>query len=218
VALPLAAFVVLGAVAAGLGSLLPNSGVAHVDQPVLTSLAGDRSSGWTAFFRDVTTAGSPGFVLTYVFVVAVALLVLRRAAAAALLAVATVGADVTESLVKLVVRRARPPLPERVAHVSAHGFSFPSGHATIAAAGLGALAVVAARLCTGALRAALVALLVLGAVTVGVSRLYLGVHWPTDVISGWLLGAAAVAIGRWALRPVSGTAAAHQEETDLEFR
>ena len=190
----LGAFVALGAVAAGLGALLPGTGVPDVDQPVLTSLAGDRSPGWTAFFRGVTTAGSPGFVLAYVLVVAIALLVLRRVAAAALLAVATVGADATESLVKLVVRRARPPAPDRVAHVSAHGFSFPSGHATIAAAGLGALAVVVARTCTGALRVVLVAVLVLAAAAVGLSRLYLGVHWPTDVFAGWLFGAASVVI------------------------
>jgi len=91
-------------------------------------------------------------------------------------------------VVKNVVGRHRPPTSLRVVNVSARGLSFPSGHATVAAAGLGALAVLAAARATrSVIRTAALVAGVGAAVLVGLSRLYLGVHWPTDVLAGWVL-------------------------------
>ncbi len=78
----------------------------------------------------------------------------------------------------------------RVTEVGAHGFSFPSGHATLAAAGYGALAVVVVRQYPRRLvRVAVWTAAVAAAAAVGFARLYLGVHWMTDVLAGWLLAA-----------------------------
>jgi undecaprenyl-diphosphatase len=189
---------VLG-VACGVGAWLPGRGAPHLDPPVLTFFAERRSGAWTAFFRAVTTVGAPGYVLLLVLLVAVLLLALRDIAGAALLAAAPLAADAVETLAKMVTDRPRPPIAERVAHVSAHGFSFPSGHATIAAAGYGALAVVLARRLHRAAAAAVVVVLGAAAGLVGVSRLYLGVHWLTDVLAGWLIGAATLAVAAYAL-------------------
>lgn len=80
-------------------------------------------------------------------------------------------------------------MSDRVPNVSANGLDFPSGHSTQAAAAYTAIAVLLAqRVGTRAHRALVYSAAVLCAALVGVSRLYLGVHWFTDVSASWLLG------------------------------
>jgi undecaprenyl-diphosphatase len=91
------------------------------------------------------------------------------------------------------VDRARPPVADWWA--AAGGPAFPSGHTTAAAvvAGLGAWAL-AQRVTSRRARSAVWAGAVAYAMLVGWSRYWLGVHWPSDVLGGWLLGAAWVAL------------------------
>lgn len=120
------------------------------------------------------------------------LALLRRWAAAAILAAGVGGISVVNALLKVFFHR---PPPEVVPHLAVvSNASFPSGHATIAAATYLTIGALLAQTVKGRpariyINAVMVALTVL----VGVSRIYLGVHWPTDVIAGWALGAA------WAL-------------------
>lgn len=112
------------------------------------------------------------------------------------LAVWVAAASVLSSLlqqgIKAAVDRERPQWPDPVD--SAHYAAFPSGHAMTATVSCGLLLWLLHRHGAGprmwrtALAAAWVS--VLG---VGITRLYLGVHWPSDVLGGWLLGAALVA-------------------------
>ncbi|MFJ8621874.1 phosphatase PAP2 family protein [Kitasatospora sp. NPDC093550] len=102
--------------------------------------------------------------------------------------------------------RPRPPGVHRA--VSASGFSFPSGHTFTSAVCAGLLALAVARARPGRARWA-VACAAVFAAAIGVSRVYLGVHWPLDVLGGWLLAAAWLAGGalllhrtlRWAAVP-----------------
>ncbi|WP_395298193.1 phosphatase PAP2 family protein [Kitasatospora hibisci] len=96
--------------------------------------------------------------------------------------------------------RPRPPRLDWA--TTAGGFSFPSGHAFTSAVSAGLLAMAVARARPTAARAA-AAGAALFAVAIGLSRVYLGVHWPLDVLGSWLLAAGWLAIGGAALRPAS---------------
>ncbi|MYT68901.1 MULTISPECIES: phosphatase PAP2 family protein [unclassified Streptomyces] len=97
---------------------------------------------------------------------------------------------------KLLVERARPSLSDPVAH--APGYSFPSGHAMTAATSCAILLLIALSLVPRRGRPVCWALAVVSVVGVGFTRVALGVHWFSDVVGGWLLGAAVVTLTTWA--------------------
>jgi undecaprenyl-diphosphatase len=127
-----------------------------------------------------------GAVLAVIVTAAVIVLVrCGRRADAVFLVVAVGGAAVIENVAKLIVRRPRPELWEPV--WSAHGYSFPSGHATTSMALAAAATALAwdTRWRWWAFAGGAVFTL-----SVGASRVYLGVHHPSDVIAGWCAGLA----------------------------
>jgi undecaprenyl-diphosphatase len=121
-------------------------------------------------------------------------LVTRRYRLTLVVAVILVGASLFTEAMKGAVARPRPPWEHLVA---AGGFSFPSGHSLNSSAVYGLLALVAwraGRLPAPVRRLAAVAGLGLP-LAVGLSRIALGVHYPSDALGGWLGGAALVALG-----------------------
>lgn len=134
--------------------------------------------------RVITALGYYWFVLPLLAVVVA--LFFRRAwrLSAVLLLVSTAGSIVLTTVLKAVFKRARPELFDSGYHASF--YSFPSGHATVAVGFYGMLTVILAYRLRGLARWAVAfcgALLVL---LIGFSRLYLGVHYPTDVLAGYL--------------------------------
>ncbi len=112
----------------------------------------------------------------------------RRRAEAAWLTASIVGASVANALIKLIVDRPRPTVVDHLANVS--NASFPSGHAMISTAILLTVGVMLAETQkTAVARTYLMAGAGVLSVLIGVSRIYLGVHWPTDVLAGWCFGA-----------------------------
>lgn len=136
-------------------------------------------------FEVVTYAGNPA-VLGIVALVAAGVLVRRsRTTEAALLMVAFGGAVGINALLKLIFHRSRPEL----AFVHLDTYSFPSGHAAVATATFATAAFLACRHYRARrTRALLVLAAVLGVVVVGFSRLYLGVHYLSDVLAGISFG------------------------------
>lgn len=139
--------------------------------------------------RDLTALGGVA-VLCLVTAGVSGFLVLRRHfRALVLMLVATLGGMGLGLWVKTLIDR---PRPELVPHLSyAVTASFPSGHSMLSAIVYVTLAALAARLVTRAImRVYLVGCALLATFLVGVSRVYLGVHYPTDVLAGWTLGLA----------------------------
>ena len=142
--------------------------------------------------RDVTSLGGNA-ILTAFTVAVVGFLALVEMRAAAVLVVLSVGGGTAlSSLLKLGFARPRPDLVPHAVEV--YSASFPSGHAMLSAVTyltLGALIIrVQPR---WRVKVYIFSLAVATTVLIGVSRVYLGVHWPTDVLAGWCVGAA------WAL-------------------
>jgi membrane-associated phospholipid phosphatase len=116
----------------------------------------------------------------------------RRLPRLALFVVTTgIGSSLLNTMVKTAVNRVRPALPDPVAH--APGLSFPSGHAQAAIVGYTLLLLIFLPTLNGAWRRTVVTFAVCMVLAIGFSRVALGVHYVSDVVAGFVLGAAWVA-------------------------
>ncbi|MFE0189201.1 phosphatase PAP2 family protein [Streptomyces sp. NPDC058989] len=115
----------------------------------------------------------------------------RIRAVAYAVVVLAVGQAIRFGLMQLLTRP-RPPVTDWAQ--AASGYAFPSGHATTAALAAGILAWGIARRARPAVARTWCAVLAVWAAAVGLTRLYLGVHWPVDVLAGWFLAAALLAL------------------------
>ena len=162
------------------------------DRSVWEWSVANRTDAWTRTMKIVTTLGDT-VTLTLVAVLAtIALLVLRQARSAVLVGAGSLIAYGLMVGLKHLIGRERPPAKARLLDIDT--FSMPSGHAMMATIVYGLIAV-AAYHSSSWVRAHRLVLLVAPAlaVSIGWSRVYLGVHWMTDVVTGWLLGVVFVA-------------------------
>jgi undecaprenyl-diphosphatase len=193
----IAAFAVVAALILVFGLLAEEvleGDTAGFDRAIFTLLRGSDAlapSGprWlTEFTRDVTALGSMGIVSFVAFATVCYLLLTGRRALAVLMAVAVAGGMLLNTLLKHWFDRPRPDIPHDVAVFTA---SFPSGHATLSAITYLTLAALLARVhADRRVKAYFVTLAIFLAVAIGVSRVYLGVHYASDVLAGWCIGSA----------------------------
>ena len=182
----------------------------HWDEPIQRAVEDTRTSGATAIVKRISFLGSTIAVLTLGSVLA-AISWRRCRAVATVILIATFSRPLLEFMLKAIVDRDRPDL-ERL--VNGTGPSFPSGH-VMAAAALWGLAPLVVTLYTRNRRiwwatTIASALLILA---IGASRTYLGVHWLSDVVAGFIVGAFFLRGAEWLLaqqhrrRPCAATSA-----------
>lgn len=166
--------------------------IGELDESVYDAIVPRRSEVLTSVFKVFDLTGKGVVTIPLRIVLVAVLLVRRRWAAAAAFAIAWATSEIAIEVLKGYFERGRPPLPL----VETVGFSFPSGHATAGAAI--AVAVVLAFLKPGHRRRVWIGLAVAFAFAMAFSRVYLGAHWLSDVVTGVLLGSVC-AIGGFAL-------------------
>jgi undecaprenyl-diphosphatase len=204
-----AAVVVLLAIAvtSGLSDGLDAAVIGVVRSPALNGILGP--------LRWITELGSTGAV-TLVAVLAIVLGVLIGPWLHGIAGALTIGlASLGNEWFKASMARHRPDLLEPV--LLERGFSFPSGHSLLSMVAYGVLGVLVmrSRLPLG-VRRGVEAVLAVVILLVGLSRVWLGVHYPTDVLAGWTAGAVIVLVYARLTRSVSPEPAAAAVDADRE--
>lgn len=162
------------------------------DRDVSEWVADHRVDWLTTVFRVITTVGNTA-AMTLIAIVAGVVLWRRHRALALTVLLGSASGWLLMQALKYGVARPRPP--ERFRVLAIDTYSFPSGHAMMSAIVLGLVAVAAWR--TSAWVRAhreVLAIAPVASALIGASRVYLGVHWTTDVVAGWVFGALWVAL------------------------
>lgn len=161
--------------------------VQRIDAAVYEWFGSRRTPFTSALFVTITTAGGVAGMTALVVAVLAVLIARRRFRRAAYLAITSAGGFLLNQLLKNHYVRPRPDL--KAAVLDAMGYSFPSGHAMSSTIILGALAYLATRsIPDWKNKSAALAALATLALAIGISRVYLGVHWASDVGAGFAAG------------------------------
>jgi len=195
-----------------------------LDRTIMLAMrhAGDPADPWGPLWleemgRDFTALGGIG-VLTFVSLTVIGYLLLDRKSKLALfVAAAVVGGVLLSSALKLGFGRPRPDLVPHASHVVTT--SFPSGHAMMAAVTYLTLAGLLVRITARRrVKVYIVGVASLLTLLIGISRVYLGVHWPTDILAGWTAGATWAVLcwfGAWALQHRGKIETSEAEQPEL---
>lgn len=173
-----------------LDAVRDQEGIARIDRPVTAWVAGHRTEVLTVLARVLSAIGGAAMRIPITLAAAAVLAWRSRSWRALWIVAATLaGSQLLVHAIKPAVARPRPAAV--FALVTANGYSFPSGHTTSSLAAFGILAWLTTRTVTAPAAHLLVwSGAAAAAAGVGLSRIWLGVHYLSDVLAGWALGAA----------------------------
>lgn len=176
--------------------LVSNHSIYHFDSTVINFIQGLESPVMTSFMKIITFLGSSVFIiLLSISILYFLYKVLDHRSELILFIAALIGSNILCILLKLFFHRARPDL-HRLIEIS--GYSFPSGHATNAMTVYGILAFILWRnIRTKFGRSLLIIISLIMILLIGISRIYLGVHFPSDVIAGYFIGGFWISTAIW---------------------
>lgn len=192
-----------------LKDVINNTETVLLDAPLLSYVASHRQDWLTVIMKVVTTVGGPFFIIPAAIAVGLWLRYwYKKWQPTITLFAATVGAGLFDLLLKELIDRPRPLAMWRLIEVP--GSAFPSGHSTLAVFYIITAYLITRKLINWQYK---VLVWIFGGVmmiAIGVSRVYLGVHWPTDVVGGWVLGLI------WAALIVTVTSAVERLSTEKQ--
>ncbi|MEH7401772.1 phosphatase PAP2 family protein [Gottfriedia acidiceleris] len=176
--------------------LVSNHSIYHFDSTVINFIQGIESPVITSFMKIITFLGSSVFIiLLSISILYFLYKVLNHRSELILFFAALIGSNILCVLLKLFFHRARPDL-HRLIEIS--GYSFPSGHATNAMTVYGILTFILWRnIRTKSGRSLLIITSLIMILLIGISRIYLGVHFPSDVIAGYFTGGFWISTAIW---------------------
>jgi undecaprenyl-diphosphatase len=186
--------VILGLAVFGVMAALAATGQMQEEAAMLRWFEGQRSSSGTSAVLAITRFGAGPTTAAITTLLCVWMLIRKQTQEAVFLATANFGASMVNAALKVTFERQRPTSEIVSSLMDPQSFSFPSGHAMSAMVLYTSISIVAARLGGTAVRTMVMALALIMIPTMGFTRLYLGVHYPTDVMGGWALGAAWVSL------------------------
>lgn len=158
-----------------------------LDQGFQTWLRRDLPQSWTGFFKAITTLGNTPVIMTYTGLLAMAFYYFKKWRAEAIFLLGNLGLlAIMSTLLKFVYGRPRPDLFYLISKPL--GASYPSWHtASTMLVALVLAIIIQQRLAQKPIRILIQSVLIALAILVALSRIYLGVHYPTDILGGWLL-------------------------------
>jgi undecaprenyl-diphosphatase len=168
-------------------AVIGHNALAGLDGGWRDAVIAHRTSFLTDVMVNASRFGSTPSLIVIALVAAGLLFWRGRKGDALLIVVSTTGVMLLGPVLKQIIDRERPGVADHI--VLVNSLAYPSGHSLNSMAVVGLLTALAVRATPGLPRR--VGLVVVAAVlvgTVGFSRVYLGVHWPTDVLGGWLMG------------------------------
>jgi undecaprenyl-diphosphatase len=220
VAAPPPSWVLAGAgiaVVIGLAVLISADRTAAFDQGIIDAVRAPVLRDLLSPLRAITELGSTGGVVAVAgiaFAFAAAIGPWRHGVIAALTILL---ASIANSAMKVAIRRDRPEILDPL--VVERGFSFPSGHSALGMVAYGILAVLVSRSrLPQPWRTVIVVALGALVALIGISRIWLGVHYPTDVLAGWAVGGVIVLAFATLTRRVSPEPAAGAVDADQAAR
>lgn len=178
----------LGSTFIFIATAMSNGSIAPFDTAVISFVQGLEAPWLTAILKVFTTMGSGYFVAPMALIlVAILYFGLRARPQAWLLLIVIAGTPLFNTLLKLYFKRERPDI-HRI--LDAHGFSFPSGHAMISFSLYAIITFIAwGFIKTAAGRVVLLLFTAFMILTISISRIYLGVHYPSDIVGGFTVSA-----------------------------